>query len=138
MPTRHEINALVTRVLAWPDLAKFEVLDALSRDLGVRLDQGSQEQRRAFQRRKHWRQCSLLPSTWSWRRTSADRFAVRSSSGRAGLSLEQREGDPGLGALASSGGSLHRPAQRCFLTRAATSMLLKIVGCGTWKSLYSV
>lgn len=33
MPTRHEIDVLIDRVRAWPDLAKFEVFDALREDL---------------------------------------------------------------------------------------------------------
>jgi len=39
-PTRQEVHALVSRVLSWPDLAKFEVFEALLNDLGdsVELD----------------------------------------------------------------------------------------------------
>jgi hypothetical protein len=38
-------------ILALPDVEKFELLDALSKDLGVELDKASTEQRRALQRR---------------------------------------------------------------------------------------
>jgi len=52
MPTRQEINALITRVLAWPDLAKFEVFDALREDLASGLSEESPENRKIQERKE--------------------------------------------------------------------------------------
>jgi hypothetical protein len=52
MPTRHEINALVTRVLALPDLAKFEIFDALREDLAAALSKESPENRKVQERKE--------------------------------------------------------------------------------------
>lgn len=52
MPNRHEINALITRVLAWPDLAKFEVFDALREDLAAALADEKPENRKVRERKE--------------------------------------------------------------------------------------
>lgn len=52
MASRKEISTLVRRVLALPDLAKFEVFNALAEDLGVELGKSSREQQRALARKE--------------------------------------------------------------------------------------
>jgi hypothetical protein len=45
MPTREEIDALITQVSAWPDLAKFELFAALREDLAAVLEDEHPENR---------------------------------------------------------------------------------------------
>lgn len=52
MPSRKEINALVTRVLALPDLAKFEIFEALREDLAGALSKESPENRKVQERKE--------------------------------------------------------------------------------------
>jgi hypothetical protein len=51
-PTRSEINALIARVNELPDLAKFELLDVLIKNLGIELDKASKKQRRVLERKE--------------------------------------------------------------------------------------
>jgi hypothetical protein len=50
--SRREVNAVIQQVLRLPNLAKFEVFNALAGDLGVELGKASREQQRALARKE--------------------------------------------------------------------------------------
>jgi hypothetical protein len=52
MATRREVNAVIRQVLRLPNLAKFEVFNAVAGDLGVELGKASREQQRALARKE--------------------------------------------------------------------------------------
>src|SRR4051812_32113292 len=52
MADSQEVNELIARARTLPNLVKFEVFDALAKDLGVKLDKASQEQQRGLARKE--------------------------------------------------------------------------------------